>query len=93
MTKIEIPLDIPDVEIENIEMNNEGDVIITVRSTVKGTRCYKCGRKITKLHGHDRYATPFVNFGQECIHPYSSCKIPVYALQRQSDYDTGIDVV
>jgi len=35
MTKIEIPLDIPDVEIENIEMNKEGDVIIAVRSTVK----------------------------------------------------------
>ena len=35
MTKIEIPLDIPDVEIENIEMNRGGDVIITVRSTVK----------------------------------------------------------
>jgi hypothetical protein len=35
MTKTEIPLDIPDVEIENIEMNREGAVIITVRSTVK----------------------------------------------------------
>ena len=57
MAKIEIPLDIPDVEIENIEMNKEGDVIITVRSTVKGTRCHKCGRKITKLHGHDREIT------------------------------------
>jgi transposase len=48
MTKIEIPLDIPDVEIENIEINKEGDIIITVRSTVKGTRCHKCGIKITK---------------------------------------------
>jgi len=54
MTKIEIPLDIPDVEIENIEINKEGDIIITVRSTVKGTCCHKCGRKITKLHGHDQ---------------------------------------
>jgi len=35
MTKIEIPLDIPDAEIENIEMNRGGDVIITVRGTVK----------------------------------------------------------
>jgi len=57
MTKIEIPLDIPDVEIENIEINKEGDIIITVRSTVKGTRCHKCGRKITKLHCHDREIT------------------------------------
>jgi len=57
MAKIEISLDIPDVEIENIEMNKEGDVIITVRSTVKGTHCHKCVRKITKLHGHDREIT------------------------------------
>jgi len=57
MTKIEIPLDIPNVEIENIEINKEGDIIITVRSTVKGTRCHKCGRKITKLHCHDREIT------------------------------------
>ncbi len=35
MHKIEIPLDTPDVDIENIEMNRGGDVIITVRSTVK----------------------------------------------------------
>ncbi len=57
MAKIEIPLDIPDVEIENVEINKEGDIIITVRSTVKGTRCHKCGRKITKLHCHDREIT------------------------------------
>ena len=57
MTEIEIPLDISDVEIENIEINKEGDIIITVRSTVKGTRCHKCGRKITKLHGHDQEIT------------------------------------
>nr|QNO55215.1 hypothetical protein MHJDHPNH_00017 [Methanosarcinales archaeon ANME-1 ERB7] len=57
MTKIEIPLDIPDVKIENIEINKEGDIIITVRSTVKGTRCHKCGRKITKPHGHDQEIT------------------------------------
>ena len=57
MTKIEIPLDIPDIEIENIEINKEGDIIITVRSAVKGTRCHKCGRGITKLHCHDREIT------------------------------------
>ena len=39
------------------------------------------------------YATPFVYFGQEGIHSYSSCKIPVYSLQWQSDYDTEIAVL
>ncbi|MEA2052217.1 MAG: transposase family protein [Euryarchaeota archaeon] len=28
-----------------------------MRSTVKGTRCHKCGRKITQLHCHDREIT------------------------------------
>jgi len=46
-------LDIPDIEIENIELNGKGDVVITVRSTIDGTRCRKCGRKINKPHGHD----------------------------------------
>ncbi|KAF5428676.1 Transposase [Candidatus Methanophagaceae archaeon] len=57
MTKIEIPLDTPDIEIENVEINKKGDIIITARSTVKGTHCHKCGRKITKLHCHDREIT------------------------------------
>jgi hypothetical protein len=39
------------------------------------------------------YAPPFVNFGQEGIHPYSPCKIPVHSLQWQSDHDTEIAVV
>lgn len=57
MTTIEIPLDIPDVTIEHIELDVQGDSIITVRSTLKGTICRKCGRRITKGHGHDNAIT------------------------------------
>ena len=53
MDIIEKLLDIPDIEIENIELNEKGDVIITVRSTIGVTRCRKCGRRSSKLHGHD----------------------------------------
>ncbi len=53
MTTFEIPLDIPDVTIENKEINPQGEVIITVKSTIKGTKCQKCGGWITKGHGHD----------------------------------------
>ena len=53
ITTIEIPLDIPDVIIERVEMNTQGDTIITVRSTLEGTTCRKCGRRITKGHGHE----------------------------------------
>ena len=50
----EIPLDIPDVKIEKVEINKTGDFIITVKSTVEGTHCHQCGRKITKTYGHGR---------------------------------------
>ena len=50
---IEIPLDIPDVIIEHVETNALGDIIITVRSTLEKATCRKCGKQITKGHGHD----------------------------------------
>lgn len=57
MDIIEKLLDIPDTEIESIEVNGQRDVIITVRSTINVTRCHKCGRKINKLHGHGEAIT------------------------------------
>ncbi len=57
MTTFEIPLDIPDVKIEHVEINKQGDIIITVTSTVEGTKCRKCGRRIGKFHGYDQEIT------------------------------------
>lgn len=54
MNDIIIPLDIPDVEVEKMEIKQNGDIIITVRSTAKGTKCYKCGNNIYKNHGYDK---------------------------------------
>ena len=53
----EIPLDIPDVTIEKAETNRHGDFVITVKSTIEGTHCHKCGKKITKVYGYDREIT------------------------------------
>jgi transposase len=50
----EIPLDIQDVKIEKVEISKTGDFIITVKSTVEGTDCHQCGRRITKPYGHGR---------------------------------------
>lgn len=55
-TSFEIPLDIPDVTIEHVEIT-EHAIIITVKSTVKEGRCRKCGRRIAKFHGHDKAVT------------------------------------
>jgi len=54
MAIFEIPLDIPDVEIENVELTKKGDIIIMVVSTVEGTHCHKCGREIRKPYGHGK---------------------------------------
>lgn len=47
-------LNISDIAVEKAEINGDGDVIITVRSTDEGTRCNKCGRDIRKPYGHGR---------------------------------------
>ena len=57
MQLFEIALDIPGVEIEKVETNKKGDIIITVKSTVVGTICHKCGRTITKPYGSGREIT------------------------------------
>lgn len=50
-----LPLDIPDVEVLQTRINRAGDIVITVESTLKGTKCRQCGRKIDKPHGHDAW--------------------------------------
>jgi len=47
----EMPLDIPEVTVEQVETDNHGDFVITVTSTVEGTRCHQCGKKITTVYG------------------------------------------
>ena len=53
----EIPLDIPDVTIQTVETDRHGDCVITVQSTVEGTSCPTCGKKVTKVYGYDREMT------------------------------------
>ncbi len=56
MTRLEIPVEllaIPDVQVESVEMMETGDVMLTVHSTKKGTKCRKCGCWIETCHGYD----------------------------------------
>ncbi len=54
MTEIKIPLDLPDVEVIGMETTEEGDYLISVKSTKGGTNCRRCGRAIDQFHGHDK---------------------------------------
>ena len=57
MNLLEIPLDIEDVNIEAVEFTANNEVIITVTSTVEGTDCHCCGKKITAAYGYGREMT------------------------------------
>lgn len=52
---ISLPLDIPDVAVLRVSHNQQGDYLITIKSTLEGTRCQYCGRKLTQFHGHGRW--------------------------------------
>jgi len=54
MKTFEIPLDISDIDINKVKITKKGYIIITVVSTVEGTRCHKCGREIIKPYGHGK---------------------------------------
>jgi transposase len=54
---ISIPLDLPDVRVLDTQINQNGDYIITIESTLESARCRKCGRVIGKFHGHDDWVT------------------------------------
>ena len=56
MAAFEIPLDIPDVIIENVEINDD-NIKIYAKSSVEGTICHNCGKHIIKPHGHDKVIT------------------------------------
>lgn len=51
---IQLPLDLPDVEVLSTEARADGALIIRVESMLKTTRCRVCGREIDRFHGHDK---------------------------------------
>lgn len=59
MTKpqVTIPLDIADVEVLKSEINQAGELIITVESTKTTAVCSRCGKIIRKFHGHDDWVS------------------------------------
>jgi transposase len=50
---ISIPLDIPDVRVLQTEITKQGELVLTVESTLMSTICRRCGRTITEPHGVD----------------------------------------
>jgi transposase len=51
---ISIPLDIPDVRVLQTELTKDGELILTIESTLESTTCRRCGRTITERYGVDK---------------------------------------
>ena len=51
---IHIPLDLPDVRVLEVSKTEQGDWLIRIESTLKGTSCHRCGRQIDRFHGLDQ---------------------------------------
>jgi transposase len=55
--QISVPLDVPDVRVLKTNINNKGEIIITVESTLEGCECRYCGRKIKDFHQNEEMIT------------------------------------
>ena len=55
--QVSVPLNIPEVQVLKSEINQRGELIITIESTKEGTACRICGKWIEKMHGHDDWVT------------------------------------
>lgn len=53
-TLIQLPLDIPDVEVLSTELRPDGTLLIKVESTRQGACCSRCGHETHHFHGYDR---------------------------------------
>ncbi|WP_431064814.1 transposase family protein [Methylotuvimicrobium sp.] len=54
--QIQIPLDLPNVRVENYQQTDKG-LVITVVSTCTKAVCCQCGRTIDKFHGYGKAIT------------------------------------
>jgi transposase len=54
---IQIPLDIPDVQIEKLNTSSKKGIVLTLTSTLKGTTCKCCGKPIDKFYGYSKEIT------------------------------------
>jgi len=54
---ITIPLGLPDVRALESHISDQGDIIITVESTLEGCQCKHCQKEIKAFHQHDEWIT------------------------------------
>ncbi|HJW31250.1 MAG TPA: hypothetical protein VJ508_18610, partial [Saprospiraceae bacterium] len=51
---IQLPVDIPEVEVVSTEFRPDGALLIRLESTRQSACCSRCGGEIHQFHGYDR---------------------------------------
>ncbi len=75
---ITIPLDLPDVRVLDTQINEQGEIIITVESTLEGCKCKHCKKKTKAFHQDDEWIT---------MRHHSILGRPVYIRMRPKRYN------
>ena len=52
MKEFSLPLDIKSLDIISQRYDNKGNIVFTVKSNKKGTKCHKCGKHAKIHHGY-----------------------------------------
>jgi len=50
-------LDLPNIEVDEVEIDREGNYRVTIHSTERGTRCHQCGHFIDHFYGQGEFIT------------------------------------
>lgn len=57
MVTVDKLVDLPGVNVTDVERNEKGHLLITVETTEQSILCRKCGKQITRRHGCDKERT------------------------------------
>ena len=79
-TNITIPLALPGVRVLGTDINDQGEIIITVESTLEGCQCKHCQREIKAFHQRDEWIT---------IRHLSILGRPTYIRMQPKRYNCG----
>jgi hypothetical protein len=92
---ISIPLDIPDVRVLQTELTKDGEIILTVESTLTSTTCRRCGRTITERHGVDepRLLRHLPILGRVVENAHSAQALPLPVVRRPAHHHADARLV
>ena len=87
IVNLQIPLNIPDIEILNYAPNSKNELFIILLSTKKYTHCHKCNKKIEKVPKIKKLVLTFFLFHSKQIHLFSLKILHIHHSKFQMNRD------